>query len=99
MEQLLTLSQTIMALNKKEQMIFRAKFALRKCMPDKKFVHRKYKLIQEYCGAKRSPDECNDIGILGKERLESKVLTFFHWCPLPMRSLLFLYNGSIQPDP
>jgi hypothetical protein len=27
MEQLSTLSQTIMALNKKEQMIFRAKFA------------------------------------------------------------------------
>jgi len=46
MEQLSTLSQTIMALNKKEQMIFRAKFALRKSMPDKKLVHRKYKLIQ-----------------------------------------------------
>jgi hypothetical protein len=36
MEQLSTLYLTIMALNKKEQMIFRAKFALRKCMPDKK---------------------------------------------------------------
>jgi hypothetical protein len=36
-----------MALNKKEQMIFRAKFALRKRMPDKKLVHRKYKLIPE----------------------------------------------------
>jgi hypothetical protein len=45
MEQLSTLSQTIMALNKKDQMIFRAKFTLRKHMPDKKLVHRKYKLI------------------------------------------------------
>jgi hypothetical protein len=53
MEQLLTLSQTIMALNKKEQMIFRAKFALRKCMPDKKFVHRKYKLIPQFTNADR----------------------------------------------
>jgi hypothetical protein len=35
MEQLSTLPQTIMGLNKKEQMIFSAKFALRKCMPDK----------------------------------------------------------------
>jgi hypothetical protein len=48
MEQLSTLSQTIMALNKKEQMIFRAKFALRKRMPDKKFLHRKYKLIHQF---------------------------------------------------
>jgi hypothetical protein len=47
MEQLSTLSQTIMALNKKQQMIFRAKFAPRKCMPDKKLVYRKYKLIPE----------------------------------------------------
>jgi hypothetical protein len=45
MEQLSTLSQTIMALNKKEEMIFRAKFALRKRMPDKKLDHRKYILI------------------------------------------------------
>jgi hypothetical protein len=45
MEQLSTLYQTIMGLNKKEQMIFRAKFALRKRMPDKKIVHWEYKLI------------------------------------------------------
>jgi hypothetical protein len=45
MEQLSTLSQTIMGLNKIEQIIFRAKFALRKCIPDKKLIHRKYKLI------------------------------------------------------
>jgi hypothetical protein len=57
MEQLSTLSQTIMALNKKEQMIFRAKFALRKRMPDKKFLHRKYKLIlgQEHSAVTDGP--------------------------------------------
>jgi hypothetical protein len=48
MEQLSTLSQTIMALNKKEQLIFRPKFAPRKRMPDKKLVHRKYKLILSF---------------------------------------------------